>query len=52
MADSEKHPVEIRLWMQIVFFLSLAVNLLVVGCWFVGSLVGVLVTKPKTGIGR
>ena len=45
MADSKKHPVEIRLWMPIVFFLSLAVNLLVVGCWL---LVGVLVTKPKT----
>ena len=43
MADSEKHPVEIRLWMRIFFFLSLAVNLLIVG-----ALVGVLVTKPKT----
>jgi uncharacterized membrane protein len=43
MADAQKHPVEIRLWMRIVFFLSLAVNLLVVG-----ALVGVLVTKPKT----
>ena len=42
MADSEKHPVEIRLWMRIFFFLSLAVNLLIVG-----ALVGVLVTKPK-----
>ena len=43
MADAQKHPVEIRLWMRIFFFLSLAVNLLIVG-----ALVGVLVTKPKT----
>ena len=43
MAEEPNHPVKIRLWMWVIFFLSLAVNLLVVG-----ALVGVLATKPKS----
>ena len=42
MTDMQKNPASIRLWMRIVFFISLAINLLVVG-----ALVGLMIAKPS-----
>ena len=42
MTDMQNNPASIRLWIRIVFFISLAINLLVVG-----ALVGLIIAKPS-----
>ena len=42
MTDMQNNPASIRLWIRTVFFISLAINLLVVG-----ALVGLIIAKPS-----